>query len=201
MILEFDTSIFKITKDYNGYSLNINQAVYLTLKMNKNQNKNQSIHKLLDLMSDTEIKELIDHSLLTEDKELVKEYKEKLEPCSDFFQQFYNTYPDVVTRSDGTRGFLKANVNKCRKEYNKIVGKSLAMHEHIMDCLKFEMDKKLTTGRTAYFKNLWNWLVQHEWEAIENEMEYERKESNEISYGNSVVLYSTDLITWTRLCT
>ena len=53
MILEFDTSIFKITKDYNGYSLNINQAVYLTLKMNKNQNKNQSIHKLLDLMSDT----------------------------------------------------------------------------------------------------------------------------------------------------
>lgn len=186
MILEFDTSIFKITKDYNGYSLNINQAIYLTLKMNKNQNKNQSIHKLLDLMSDTEIKELIDHSLLTEDKELVKEYKEKLEPCSDFFQQFYNTYPDVVTRSDGTRGFLKANVNKCRKEYNKIVGKSLAMHEHIMDCLKFEMDKKLTTGRTAYFKNLWNWLVQHEWEAIENEMEYERKESNEISYGNSV---------------
>ena len=187
MILEFDTTIFKKTKDYNGYSLNINQAVYLTLILNKNQNKNQSIHKLLDLMSETDIQELIDHSLITEDKKIMKEYQNSLEPNSDFFQQFYIAFPDVVIRTDGTRGFLKANINKCRKEYERIVGKSLAMHEHMLKCLNYELNQKISTGKMSYFKTMWKWLVNHEWEVMENELEYDNNLTNEENnYGTTV---------------
>ena len=137
-------------------------------------------------MSDTDIKELIDNSLITKDNKIVKEYQDRLEPDDDFFQQFYTVFPDMVIRTDGTKGFLKANVNKCRKEYNRIVGKSLAMHKHIMNCLNYEIDQKISTGKLAYFKTMWKWLVNHEWEAIENELRYNKNELEDNSYGTTV---------------
>lgn len=36
------------------------------------------------------------------------------------FNEFYEVFPVYVTRPDGTKGFLRANINKCRKEYNRI---------------------------------------------------------------------------------
>ncbi len=39
------------------------------------------------------------------------------------FDEFYAAYPQVVIRPDGTKSFLRANVNNCRKKYNSIVGK------------------------------------------------------------------------------
>ena len=184
MILEFDTSLFKKTKDYNDYNLNINQAIYITLCLNNNQNKNQSIHELLDRVSDTDIQELIDNSLLTKDKKIVKEYSDWLQPEQSFFEQFYTVFPDVVIRTDGTRGFLKANINKCKKEYYRTVGNSLAMHQHIIKCLNYEIEQKLSTGKMAYFKTMWKWLTNHEWEAIENELEYNKVEED--GYGTTV---------------
>ena len=74
------------------------------------------------------------------------------------FDMFYDQFPVYVMRPDGTKGFLRANVNKCRKEYNRIVGKSKAMHEHIMDCLKYEIDERMRTGKIGYMKTMWKWL-------------------------------------------
>ena len=99
------------------------------------------------------------------------------------FDEFYETFPVYVIRPDGTKGFLRANVNKCRKEYNRIVGKSRAMHEHIMDCLRYELDDKMRTGKLGYMKTMWKWLTQHEWECYEEQL----KVKEEDTYGTDIL--------------
>ena len=88
-------------------------------------------------------------------------------------------------RPDGTKGFLRSNINKCRKEYNRTVGKSKAMHEHIMNCLRKEIDDKMMTGKLGYMKTMWKWITQHEWEAIEEQMYNEPVTSD--AYGTSCI--------------
>lgn len=102
------------------------------------------------------------------------------------FDMFYDQFPVYVMRPDGTKGFLRANVNKCRKEYNRIVGKSKAMHEHIMDCLKYEIDERMRTGKIGYMKTMWKWLTQHEWETIEEQMKVETPNQNYYNYGTDI---------------
>ena len=45
------------------------------------------------------------------------------------------------------------------------------MAEHLIDCLKFEMDKKTREGKLSYMKTMWRWLVDHQWEETEEEMQ------------------------------
>lgn len=101
------------------------------------------------------------------------------------FDEFYEVFPVYVIRPDGTKGFLRANVNKCRKEYNRIIGKSKAMHEHIMACLRYEIDNKMQTGKIGYMKTMWKWLTQHEWECYEEQMNTETTEY--CGYGENTI--------------
>lgn len=103
------------------------------------------------------------------------------------FDTFYDQFPVYVIRPDGTKGFLRANVNKCRKEYNRIVGKSKAMHEHIMDCLRYEIDDKMRTGKMGYMKTMWKWLTQHEWETFEEQMKLDDYQPNTYNYGTDII--------------
>lgn len=174
MILELDTSLFDIG------DITINQLVFLTLCLNgKYQTKNQDIHQFLSRISESEIQGLIDQDLIsctTEDDSQIYTVTDKLKSHlrsgSSYFDEFYNLFPAYVTRPDGTKGFLRTNLNKCRKEYNRIIGKSKAMHEHICDCLKYEIDDKMMTGKLGYMKTMWKWLTQREWEVMEEQMQY-----------------------------
>lgn len=190
MILELDTTLLDMFND-----LSINQLVFLTLVLNEPQNKNQDIHSFLSRISEIEIQGLIDNNLITVttsgDNKIYK-VTDKLTPYLEedktWFDEFYEVFPTYVDRPDGTKGFLRTNINRCRNEYKKIVGKSKAMHEHIMECLKFEVNDKMMTGKLGYFKTMWKWLVQHEWEVIEEQMRHEQSVEpiNEISYGTTV---------------
>lgn len=190
MILELDTTLLNMFNE-----LSINQLVFLTLVLNENQNNNQDVHSFLSRISETEIQELINNNFITvttsgDNKiykvtEKLKNYQER---DKTWFDEFYEVFPVYVMRPDGTKGFLRSNINKCRKEYNKIVGKSVAMHEHIMKCLKFEVDNKMITGKLGYFKTMWKWLTQREWEVIEEQLQYEQGNNpvNNNSYGTTV---------------
>ena len=188
MILEIDTSILDRISD-----LSMNQLVFLTLVLSDNQTINQDIQKLLSLVNEEEIQELESRGLIatsTVDNTTVIKKTEKLEELlkedKAMFDMFYDQFPVYVMRPDGTKGFLRANVNKCRKEYNRIVGKSKAMHEHIMDCLKYEMDERMRTGKIGYMKTMWKWLTQHEWETIEEQMKVETPNQNYYNYGTDI---------------
>ena len=185
MILELDTSLL------NKLNISINQLVFLSLVMNKNQKYNQEIHELLSRVNEEEIQDLINRNIivlentnntiiynLTDSTKAIVETK-----ASTMFDEFYNTFPVYVMRPDGTRGFLRSNINKCRNEYNHIVGKSLAMHQHIMDCLRYEIDDKMNTGKIGYMKTMWKWLTQREWECYEEQLE----QKEEQIYGTTVL--------------
>lgn len=184
MILELDSSLFNKIED-----LSINQLVFLTLCLNNNQTNHQDIHQFLSRISETEIQQLIDNgyiAITTLDNNTVYKTTDKLKEIlgkkEDFFQLFYDTYPIYVTRPDGTKGFLRGNINKCRKEFNRIIGQSSAMAEHLLECLNFDIQEKTMYGKLGYFKTMWKWLVQHEWESIEEQMKYNSIET----YGTAI---------------
>lgn len=185
MILEIDTSILDRIPN-----LSINQLVFLTLVLSDIKTINQDIQKLLSLVNEEEIHELELQGLilikLDESGNQVISKTEKLNELlkedKSMFDEFYDLFPVYVIRPDGTKGFLRSNINKCRKEYNRIIGKSKAMHEHIMNCLRFEIDNKMQTGKLGYMKTMWKWLTQHEWETIEEQMKLEEP-INSCNYG------------------
>ncbi len=181
MILELDTSLL------DRLDISINQLVFITLVLNDIKKVNQDIQKLLSLINEEEIQELISQGLLsihydgdTKVIEKTDKLTQLIKEDKSFFDYFYDEFPVYVTRPDGTKGFLRSNISKCRKEYNRIVGKSKAMHEHIMECLRYEVNNKAITGQLGYMKTMWKWLTQHEWETIEEQMKYMEEE-----YGTS----------------
>jgi hypothetical protein len=103
------------------------------------------------------------------------------------FDEFYEAYPQVVIRPDGTKSFLRANKNNCRKRYNAIVGKSRAAHEHLMECLKFQQNELVMTGRMGYMKTMWKWLTQCEWEALDEQMKCSVEQNEQTSYGTTLI--------------
>lgn len=191
MILELDTSLFDIYGE-----MSINQLVFLTLVLNENQSNNQDVHQFLSRISENEIQELVDSNIITvitsgDNKiySISEEARKSLKQDKSWFDEFYEVFPVYVTRPDGTKGFLRSNINKCRKEYNRIVGKSRAMHEHLLKCLQFEIDNKMMTGKIGYMKTMWKWLTQREWEVTEEEMQFsiEQDLNNEVTYGANII--------------
>lgn len=174
MIIELDTKLLALPEN-----ININQAVFLSMVLDKNQKTyNQDVRKLVSLISDDEISYLVNQGLITSIERrgsIVYECTEKLNsymaPPKDYFDTFYDMYPVYVLRPDGAKSYLRANVNKCRHLYNTYVGKSSAMAEHINNCLKFEIEKKTREGKIGYMKTMWRWLVDHQWEETEAEMQ------------------------------
>ena len=186
MVLELDTSLF------DKFNISINQAVFLTLVMNENQHNNQDIHQFLSRISEDDIQELVSNGTITVNTSgdskiysLSESSKELLKEEKTWFDEFYEVFPVYVMRPDGTKGFLRSNINKCRKEYNRTVGKSKAMHEHIMNCLRKEIEDKMMTGKLGYMKTMWKWITQREWEAIEEQMYNEPITSD--AYGTSCI--------------
>ena len=181
MILELDTSLL------NKLNISLNQLVFLSLVMNENQKDNQDIRELLSRVNEEEIQDLITRNIVVIEPlnngvkySLSDKLTQILQNSKDsMFDEFYETFPVYVIRPDGTKGFLRANVNKCRKEYNRIIGKSRAMHEHIMQCLRYELDDKTRTGKLGYMKTMWKWLTQHEWECYEDQLNIQE----DYSYG------------------
>ena len=188
MILEIDTSILDRIP-----TLSINQLVFLTLVLNDIKTINQDIQRLLSLVNEEEIQELETQGLISiqYDRDTqVKSKTEKLEKLlkedKAMFDMFYDQFPVYVMRPDGTKGFLRANINKCRKEYNRIIGKSKAMHEHLLKCLQYEIEDKMRTGKIGYMKTMWKWLTQHEWETIEEQMKVETPNQDYYNYGADI---------------
>ena len=185
MILELDISLLKTL------NLSINQLAFISLVLSENQKDHQDIQELLSRVNEEEIQDLIQRNIIITQTmnngisyQLSNDIINTLRKRNDsMFDEFYETFPVYVIRPDGTKGFLRANVNKCRKEYNRIVGKSRAMHEHIMDCLRYELDDKMRTGKLGYMKTMWKWLTQHEWECYEEQL----KVKEEDTYGTDIL--------------
>lgn len=172
MIIEIDTTLTD-----NFSDITMGQLVFLSFVLTDNQKTNQSVTKLLSRVSDEEIQGLIDSNLITSSQagnkmqyKVTDKVRDIFKEDASFFDRFYAAYPIYVLRPDGTKGFLRANVNKCRKLYNQTVGRSTATHDHIMRCLDYELAQKTSTGKLCYMKTMWKWLTNHEWENAEEQI-------------------------------
>lgn len=189
MIIELDTKLLDLPEH-----LNMNQLVFLSMVLDKNQTtKNQDVHQLVSLIGDDEISYLVQQNLITSIERggfTVYQATEKLTSFiankGDYFDKFYDQYPVYVLRPDGSKCYLRANVNKCRHLFNVTCGKSSAMAEHLINCLKFEIDKKTREGKLSYMKTMWRWLVDHQWEESEEEMN-DNVEQTTNTYGTELI--------------
>lgn len=188
MIIEVDTKLMDLPEQ-----ININQLVFLSMVLDKNQKSNQNVQKIVSQIKDDEISYLIEQGLITSinsGNSITYHPTDKLTqfmiPPRDYFDLFYDMYPVYVMRPDGSKSYLRANVHKCRHLYNTYIGKSKVMAEHINNCLQYEIAKKTREGKLSYMKTMWRWLVDHQWEETEEEM-------SDVN-TNTVNNYGTELI-------
>lgn len=191
MTLNLDTNFIESIP-----GLTMNQLVFLALVLDKNQNKSQDISQLLSLVNEVEVQELIEKGYVEVNPDIPRSFKKYsatklLKECrtneETWFEQFFETYPTYVTRPDGTDDYLRGNKKKCHDAYSKYVQHSPINHNFLMKCLTFDVQNKMSTGKYGYMKTMHNWLISHEYEKIEEQMNGETQTFNNVSYGRNLL--------------
>ena len=188
MIIEVNTKLLDVEEN-----INLNQLIFLSIVLDKNQPKYQDVRKIVSLISDEEIQYLVDQKLISSIERgnsityvATDRLKEFVKTDKSYFDLFYDMYPVYVMRPDGSKSYLRSNVNKCRHLFNSKVGNSSAMAEHIIKCLEFEIDKKMNEGKLSYMMTMWNWLSRSQWEVSEEEMQDKELQTNQ-AYGTELI--------------
>lgn len=185
MILQINTDLLKKIDH-----LTINQLVFLSLVLDNNQKSNQDIATIVSQVNDNEIQDLVERDFLIKKVKNNKVSYEETKKLVDLlieenlFDKFKEIFPKVVIRPDGTRSFLHSNAKKCRDLYNKIVKNDLTKHNHIIDCLKKEIEDKILSGKLCYMKTMWKWITNSEWENYE---ETKDESTSEQLYGTNLL--------------
>ena len=187
MIIEVNTKLLHMREP-----INLNQLFFLSVVLDKNQKTNQDVRKIVSLISDDEIQYLIDQNLISSITEgdtikyiATDKVTEYLKPSKTYFEIFSDIYPKYVMLPDGTKAYLKTNINKCHHLFNLYTGLSEAMAEHLIKCLEFEISKKMNNGKIGYMKTMYKWLVEHQWE--ESEQEMTDNDNKRSSYGTELI--------------
>ena len=188
MIVELNKKLLDIP------GINSNKLIFLSLILDKNQKTyNQDVRKIVSLISDEEISNLVSQGLITSIERgksityhATDKLKEVIKPSKDYFDLFYEMYPIYVLRPDGAKNYLRSNVNKCRHMFNVVCGQSESMAQHIIECLDFEIKKKNNQGKLGYMKTMWRWLIDHQWEESEEEMQ-DNTNIEEQAYGTELI--------------
>jgi hypothetical protein len=101
----------------------------------------------------------------------------------DLFEELLLEFPGMVVRPDGTKDFLKTDLNKSRKLYTSTVKKDEALHKQIMECLRYEIRERNRTNKMGYMKRLYKWLNSEEWKSWQAQITESGIEANELGYG------------------
>jgi hypothetical protein len=76
--------------------------------------------------------------------------------------------------------FAKNNEKALRKYY-KVVGTDKAKHDHIVQCLKNELELRKSTGTLGYMQMLTTWMNNHTWEQYEDVNEQSAQSTGRIT--------------------
>ena len=105
----------------------------------------------------------------------------------DYFDEFLQHYPTTVIRPDGVKDYLRTDINRCRILYNKITKGNQALHNNIVNCIKYEVRLRNADGSMKYMKRLPKWLSSEEWKISEQRMKDDVIVSpTELGYGNKL---------------
>ena len=101
----------------------------------------------------------------------------------DYFEELLLEYPGMVNRPDGTKDWLKTELNKSRKLYSSLIKKDEVLHKKIMECLRFEIRERSRTNKLGYMKRLYKWLLSEEWKIWQALMGDSDVETIDLGYG------------------
>lgn len=90
---------------------------------------------------------------------------------SDPFDEFYAAFPTKALRPDGMYDYLRVDKDKCRKLYHNIVREKPSIHEHIVRCLRSEVEQRTIKGNMSYMKRMPAWLTSESWKVYEDHIE------------------------------
>jgi hypothetical protein len=113
----------------------------------------------------------LDPAMAPKDYQPTIQFKELFSEKGDFFKELYNEYPVKVIRPDGMTDYLRADRNSCERIYVHLTRGNKQVHDHIMKCLRYEINKRHSTGTINYMKRLNKWLSSREWESYEDEVD------------------------------
>lgn len=186
MLIEIDTIIL------NKYDISPNQYIFLYL-LTIDSESSQVMH--VSHINQQDIIDLVNKNIVQCESTINGEpdiSKISIRPIfstalntSKCFDELLALYPVSVTRSDGTKDYLKTDTNRCRKTYNKIIGRNISKHQEIMDCLRFELDLRYSNGSLGYMKRLPKWIASEEWEVYKEAMKEEQIKT--VSYGQQLI--------------
>jgi hypothetical protein len=86
----------------------------------------------------------------------------------DMFAELLDLYPNKVSRPDGMIQYLRRDKRVCKDIYSILTKEDRIIHEHIMNCLKFELQYRKKSNGMQWMKTLQNWLTGREWENFED---------------------------------
>lgn len=105
----------------------------------------------------------------------------------DWFQELVDNYPVKTIRSDGTKDYLRTDLERCRKIYQRVTNGNLSKHEEILDCLTYELSIRESEGSMPYMKRLPKWLASEEWKAYKERMNDEENGEIDNVYGTELL--------------
>jgi len=99
----------------------------------------------------------------------------------DFFEEIFMTFPVKVIRTNGVADFLRTEKTYCKNIYDSKVARNKSKHEHILMCLKKELEIRKQDNSFKYIKRLSNWLATDEWKSYEGRLD----ESTRVQSGET----------------
>ena len=114
----------------------------------------------------------------------------RLFSSDDLFKEFLMTFPLKVTRTDGTTDYLRTDQSKARMLYLANTRGKKSVHDHILKCLKHEINYRETNGSMKFMKRMTSWLNSQEWESFEDQID----DLGNITFKDNELGYGTELL-------
>lgn len=90
-------------------------------------------------------------------------FRSETKENSQLFEEFYNLYPQKVTRPDGSVDYLRTDRDRCQKLYVKKVKLNKNLHTEIMEGLQYEIEERSKSNNLRFMKRMPKWLASEEW--------------------------------------
>jgi len=102
----------------------------------------------------------------------------------DWFKSFHERFPTSVNRPDGSKDYLRTNLNRCRALYREIVKDNYDTHLRLCSAVDKEIQLKRKYGKMSFFRRMDNWLKNESW--LEIEAIDENPTNNIQTYGTTI---------------
>lgn len=158
-------------------------------------------HYVFLLMASENKQDLLDGYFPKDTKDILfdKDLIETVEECNltekaktiifgdNLFKEFVAEFPQKVIRTDGTVDFLRTDLVNAENIYLSYVGRSRDKHNHIIKCLKAELQQRESNGSMPYMMRIFKWIANRGWTSYEDIVDEVLDSNKDLGYGTSLI--------------